>query len=491
MHLHVNRGKRSIAIDLKHPDGVALFEELVARQRRRGRGHAPGWARPAGPRLRPPPRAEPAHRVLHDLGVRGDRPLPGPREPRHRVRRLGRHLRARDRRGRVPVDPEPRLDRHQRRAAVRGARHPGRRDPGARAPGRAPSSRSRNPTAPRRSTGTARRPTGPTSDRSPRSPATPPTTTCGASRRLPACGVVSATRCTGRPTAMCCSWRASSTSGRSSATAVERPELFERWPGSEYGDHARGNREMQTELTSDLRDEVHRGVGPVRHRRRRARSRPATRRTRSPTIPSSGTASAGSRPTRSAPSSCRSRSRSSTPNRSCRPRRRPSASTPTPSSPTCSARRRPDCRPPGVRRRQLSGPGGGPRRVTPMSGSEPTAPTTAPAGRRSAPGARAWPRSSPRTRPRCCGATPPPPISGTGPRSGSATASGPTPSTSRSRAGGRTSSSTASRRAGRATSRCSSTTCPSTSSRSAGPRSSVARSSGSTTPAAVSSCCGT
>ncbi len=31
--------------------------------------------------------------------------------------------------------------------------------------------------------------------------------------------------------------------------AVGRPELFDRWPGSEYGDHARGNREMQAELT--------------------------------------------------------------------------------------------------------------------------------------------------------------------------------------------------------------------------------------------------
>jgi crotonobetainyl-CoA:carnitine CoA-transferase CaiB-like acyl-CoA transferase len=31
--------------------------------------------------------------------------------------------------------------------------------------------------------------------------------------------------------------------------AVGRPELFERWPGSQYGDHARGNTEMQTELT--------------------------------------------------------------------------------------------------------------------------------------------------------------------------------------------------------------------------------------------------
>ena len=30
--------------------------------------------------------------------------------------------------------------------------------------------------------------------------------------------------------------------------AVGRPELFERWPGSKYADHARGNREMQREL---------------------------------------------------------------------------------------------------------------------------------------------------------------------------------------------------------------------------------------------------
>jgi crotonobetainyl-CoA:carnitine CoA-transferase CaiB-like acyl-CoA transferase len=30
--------------------------------------------------------------------------------------------------------------------------------------------------------------------------------------------------------------------------AVGRPELFERWPGSKYADHARGNRELQREL---------------------------------------------------------------------------------------------------------------------------------------------------------------------------------------------------------------------------------------------------
>ena len=35
--------------------------------------------------------------------------------------------------------------------------------------------------------------------------------------------------------------------------AVGRPELFERWPGSQYGDHARGNTELQTELTEIFR----------------------------------------------------------------------------------------------------------------------------------------------------------------------------------------------------------------------------------------------
>ena len=30
--------------------------------------------------------------------------------------------------------------------------------------------------------------------------------------------------------------------------AVDRPELFDRWPGSTYADHARGNRELQAEL---------------------------------------------------------------------------------------------------------------------------------------------------------------------------------------------------------------------------------------------------
>jgi crotonobetainyl-CoA:carnitine CoA-transferase CaiB-like acyl-CoA transferase len=34
---------------------------------------------------------------------------------------------------------------------------------------------------------------------------------------------------------------------------VGRPELFERWPGSRYADHARGNRELQRELREIFR----------------------------------------------------------------------------------------------------------------------------------------------------------------------------------------------------------------------------------------------
>ena len=34
------------------------------------------------------------------------------------------------------------------------------------------------------------------------------------------------------------------------AEGVERPDLFERWPGSTYADHAKGNTELQAELTA-------------------------------------------------------------------------------------------------------------------------------------------------------------------------------------------------------------------------------------------------
>ena len=37
LHLHVNRGKESLVLNLKQPEAVAVFEDLVARLRR-GRG---------------------------------------------------------------------------------------------------------------------------------------------------------------------------------------------------------------------------------------------------------------------------------------------------------------------------------------------------------------------------------------------------------------------------------------------------------------------
>ena len=40
---------------------------------------------------------------------------------------------------------------------------------------------------------------------------------------------------------------------RNFCNAVGRPELFERWPGSRYADHARGNRELQRELVEVFR----------------------------------------------------------------------------------------------------------------------------------------------------------------------------------------------------------------------------------------------
>ena len=52
MHLHVNRGKRSVVLDLRTDEGVELFLDLVARRGRRRRGDAARWSRAARPRLR-------------------------------------------------------------------------------------------------------------------------------------------------------------------------------------------------------------------------------------------------------------------------------------------------------------------------------------------------------------------------------------------------------------------------------------------------------
>ena len=90
-------------------------------------------------------------------GLRHDRPVPGPAShgiaydawagmvaPEPDAERASRH-------------PRPRLDRHQRRPAVRRARRSSPRSSGPARPARAASSSSRSPTPPPRSTGTAAR----------------------------------------------------------------------------------------------------------------------------------------------------------------------------------------------------------------------------------------------------------------------------------------------------------------------------------------------
>ena len=69
-----------------------------ARRRRRHRSHAARRARPARAHVRAHAGGEPQDRVLHDLGLRRDRSLQGHAVARHRVRHVGRHVRARVRR---------------------------------------------------------------------------------------------------------------------------------------------------------------------------------------------------------------------------------------------------------------------------------------------------------------------------------------------------------------------------------------------------------
>ena len=76
---------------------------------------------------------------------------------------------------------------------------------------------------------------------------------------------------------------------------VGRPELFERWPGSKFADHARGNRELQRELREIFATKTLGRVDRASATRRTSRSRRSTRRRRSPTTRSSRTASRGTR----------------------------------------------------------------------------------------------------------------------------------------------------------------------------------------------------
>ena len=92
LYLVCNRGKRNIAVDLQHPEGVGIVKALAARSRRGGpelpaRRHGQAWAR-----LRRRESRQSGHRLCVALGLRGRGPLPRPRRLRHRhpgLRRVG------------------------------------------------------------------------------------------------------------------------------------------------------------------------------------------------------------------------------------------------------------------------------------------------------------------------------------------------------------------------------------------------------------------
>ncbi len=219
MHLHISRGKRSIVLDLRTPEGADVFRDLVRNAdvvieamrpgglARRGLGYE--QLREVNPKIvfctitgygmTGPYKDLPSHGIAYDAWA-------GIAQPQTWRRRSVR-------------DDRSRVDGHQRRAAVRRLRHPRRRRSAPGRPAKAPGSRSPSPTPRQQWTGFVARRSSRTSVPTTRSPATSPTTTSAASRRSPGCAAASATSSTSRPTATSCSCRPSASSGRTSARA--------------------------------------------------------------------------------------------------------------------------------------------------------------------------------------------------------------------------------------------------------------------------------
>ena len=129
LHLHINRGKRSLVLDLRTEAGVAIFKELAQDADAVVEAMRPGALARRGVGFEDLQGAQPQDRLLHHLGLRDDRPVPRLPQPRHRLRHLGGHRqRGRGRRG-LHLHPRARVHRHQRRADLRRARHPGCRHP--------------------------------------------------------------------------------------------------------------------------------------------------------------------------------------------------------------------------------------------------------------------------------------------------------------------------------------------------------------------------
>ena len=158
MHLHVNRGKRSIVMDLRQPEDVATFKELakvsdvvVEAMRpgglaRRGVGYED--LRLLNPRL--------VFCTISGYGMTG--PYRDLAVARHRLRHLGGDRLACGGLGGVRVFAGARLDGDPRRAVVRRAWGSSPRCCGRSGPVQGPSWRSPSPTRPPPWTGTGPRP---------------------------------------------------------------------------------------------------------------------------------------------------------------------------------------------------------------------------------------------------------------------------------------------------------------------------------------------
>ena len=95
LHLHVNRGKQSLVLNLKTPEAIAVFEDLVRGADVVVEAMRPGFLAKMGLGYDRLQGAQPEDRDVHDLRVRRHGPVPEPAEPRHRVRRVVGHHPAR------------------------------------------------------------------------------------------------------------------------------------------------------------------------------------------------------------------------------------------------------------------------------------------------------------------------------------------------------------------------------------------------------------
>ena len=100
LYLSLNRGKRSVRLDLKRRGRPRRLPAPGRALRRRPRRLPPRRPRPARGRLRAAARGQPGDRLLRDHRLRPGRPLRPARRPRHQLPRPGRPARAHRRRRR-------------------------------------------------------------------------------------------------------------------------------------------------------------------------------------------------------------------------------------------------------------------------------------------------------------------------------------------------------------------------------------------------------